>query len=85
MDNKITIGFSLENEHGDKYTSSSTVEIFYDLGDTELSVIGEQLNAFLNQCGYIRRNDNILMEDLTDEEYDALVDFLEDLREDKKV
>lgn len=82
--NKFTIGFQLENEFGELFTQSSTVEVFRDLGDTDISVIGEQLNCFLKQCGYVRRNDNIFMEDVTDEEYDALADYLEELREDKK-
>lgn len=84
MGNKLTIGFHLVNEGGDKFSSESTLEIFHDLGDTDLSVIGDQLNSFLKQCGYIRYNDHILMEDLTDEEHDALADFLDELREEKK-
>ena len=83
MDNKLTIGFHLENEFGELYTQSSTVEVFTDLGDTDLSVIGEQLNCFLKQCGYARYNDNIFMEDVTDEEYDALMDYLMEYRGNK--
>lgn len=84
MDNKLTIGFHLENEFGDKFSHESSLEVFTDLGDTDLSVIGEQFNVFLKQCGYVRRNDNIFMEDITDEEYDALADYLEELREEKE-
>lgn len=84
MDNKISIGFQLENELGELYTQGSTVEVFRDIGDTDITVIGEQLNCFLRQCGYARRNDYIFMEDVTDEEYDALADYLEELRGDKK-
>ncbi|MDO4841719.1 MAG: hypothetical protein Q3982_03470 [Phoenicibacter congonensis] len=82
--NKITIGFHYVSEFGDSYDSSSTLEVFTDLGDTELSVIGEQLNAFLIQIGYFRKNNNIFMEDLDDEEYDAVADFLADYREKKE-
>lgn len=74
--NKITIGFHFENEFGDSYDSTSKVEVYTDLGHTELSVIGVQLNAFLSQVGYIRKNTNIFMEDLSDEEYDAVANFL---------
>lgn len=82
MNNQITIGFSLEDRCGNLYSQSSTVEVFEDLGETELDVIGTQLNTFLKQCGYTRYNDNILMEDLSDDEYDAVVDYLDDLRAD---
>lgn len=84
MDDKLTIGFHLVNEVGDKFSSESTLEVFHDLGDTDLSVIGDQFNVFLKQCGYVRRNDHIFMEDITDEEYEAIADFLDDLREEKK-
>ena len=83
MGNKLTIGFHLVNEGGDKFSSESMLEVFTDLGDTELSVIGDQFNCFLKQCGYVRYNDHILMEDVTAEEHDALVDFLDELREEK--
>ena len=78
--NKITIGFHYVDTMGNTYDSSSTVEVFYDMGDTELSVIGDQLNAFLRQCGYYRRRDTILMEDITDDEYDALMMTLDEMR-----
>ncbi len=82
--NKITIGFHFEDEFGDSYDSTSKVEVRTDIGDTELSVIGEQLNAFLSQAGYIRKNGNIFMEDLSDDEYDAVAGFLALYRETKE-
>lgn len=81
---KITISFGYSDEFGNSYSQSSTVGVFHDLGERELDVIGEQLNTFLSQCGYIRKNDNILMEDLSDEEYEALADYLEELRAPKE-
>ena len=76
----FTIEFRLIDENGYEYSSSSKVPIFESLGETSLDVIGEQLNIFLKQCGYHRKNDNILMEDLSDEEYVAVTDFLDDYR-----
>lgn len=84
MDENLTIGFTLEGPEIGKYSQTSTVEVFYDLGETELDVIGTQLNCFLKQCGYSRRYDNILMADLSDEEYDALTGYLEELRREEK-
>lgn len=78
--NKITIKFELVGEVGDHYEASSTFEIYRSLGDTVVDAIGTQLNAFLRQAGFLRKNDNIFMEDISDEEYEAISDFLEDFR-----
>ena len=59
-DNAINIKFELTNAEGCHYMAESEFEVFYDLGDTELSAIGEQLNAFLSQCGYIRKNNFVV-------------------------
>ena len=78
--NKLTVGFNLIDEGGNSFYQSTTTEVYRDLGDTDLDIIGRQLNCFLRQCGYARENSNILMEDITDEEYDALAAYLENLR-----
>ena len=77
---KIVIGFHYEDEYGNVFDSSSKVDVFLNLGDTDLSIIGEKLNTFLRQCGYYRKNDYILMEDLTDDEYCELEAYLSRLR-----
>ena len=81
--NRITIGFHYVDTLGNTYDSSSTVEVFFDLGESELDVIGRQLNAFLKQSGYARNNDYILMEDLTEEEQDELIYRLDEYRSGK--
>lgn len=78
--NKLTIEFSLTDEFGNHYHASSCCGVYRDLFETDLDVIGEQLNVFLKQCGYVRYHDRMLMEDLTDEEHDALSDYLLELR-----
>ena len=78
---KITIGFSFVDQFGNIYSNLSTVEVFYDLDESELDVIGRQLDAFLKQCGYYRKNDNLLMESLSDDELDAVMSFLCNYRE----
>ena len=78
--NKMTIGFILESERGDKFSATTTADVCRHLGDTDIDFIGEQLNAFLKQCGYIRENDYIFMEDVTEEECMALADYLAELR-----
>lgn len=78
--NKITISFSLDDHFGNKYSSSTTSEIFHELGESEIDFIGEQLNIFLKQCGYYRKNNQIFMKDITEEEWSAIDDYLTDLR-----
>lgn len=82
--NKLTIGFNYENEFGDKFSSTSSSEVFECLGDTEIDFIGRQLNNFLRQCGYYRKNDYIFMEDVNEEELESLTDFLATLRKQTK-
>lgn len=78
--NKIKIGFQFTDENGNEYSSTSSFEVFYDMGETTLSEIGRQLNSFLRQCTFHCPNDYIFMESITEEEYDALTSFLEDYR-----
>lgn len=79
---KLTIGFTLEDSYGNKFSSTSTSKIYTSLGDTDFDFIGEQLNTFLSQCGYPRYGDGtkILLKNLTENEYYALEDYLERLR-----
>lgn len=78
---KIKIGFTYTDHFGSEYSASSFVEVFDSLGETDLDVIGRQLNAFLIQIGYLRENDCMLMDDLTEDECDELHSYLMDLRE----
>lgn len=78
---KLTISFNFENEFGDKFSATTTKEVFNDLGETDIDFIGYHLNNFLRQCGYFRSNDNIFMEDVTEEECEALAEYLQELRQ----
>lgn len=73
-----TIGFEYTNSFGSHFTQSSDIGLFSD--PNEIYEIGEKLNLFLRQIGYPRRNDYIFMEDLTEEELQAVGDFLWDYR-----
>lgn len=80
-ESKIKIGFTFTDRFGNEYSATSEVEMFDSLGYSEVDAIGDKLNVFLRQLGYPRNNDNILMEDLTDEEHEALLDYLYEIRE----
>ncbi len=85
MENKVTIGFEYTNEFGDHYEAKSTfMPSDYEDGG-ELNDMGEAFNNFLRQMGFIRHNDYILMQDLTEDELEAVESFLSDLREEAKV
>lgn len=83
-ENEIKIRFELETALGGRYVQESQFEVFTDLGDTEVDCIGEQLNVFLKQAGYIRKNDYIFMEDVNEDEYDALSNYLRSMRDRKE-
>lgn len=77
MGNKIRIRFEFTDEFGDEYASESYVS---KTDRRELEIIGEQLNSFLRQAGYVRNGDNILMESLTYKELEAVEEFLDEYR-----
>lgn len=74
---KMTIGFTYKSPYGNEYHNESTVSMHQM---SELETIGEQLNAFLTQIGFVREGGYILMEDLTEDEYDELYDHLYKIR-----
>lgn len=80
-ENKITVSFGFTDAFGNTFSQQSTLSVFEEHDYSTLDEIGEQLNAFLRQCGYTRQHNHILMEPITAEEYDKLMDCLFALRE----
>ena len=80
MSKKITIGFTFENEFEDRFSASTTADTLGSFGESDVGFIGRQLNTFLKQCGYLRDNEYIFMEDVTEEEMAALESYLTELR-----
>lgn len=78
----ITIGFRFVNEFGESFNAESSVSPtdFFD----DIDLIGQKLNCFLRQVGFCRQNNNILMNDLSDDELEALSDYLEEYRASRK-
>lgn len=81
---KVTISFHYVDTFRNTFDSSTTAEVFYSLGDSELDLIGRQLNIFLKQCGYFRDKDQIFMEAIDEDEYDAITSFLAEYRKGKE-
>lgn len=68
LKNHFMIGFSyFDGDSPQKYSADSVIP--KSKRDETLFDIGEQLNTFLKQIGYVRPNDYILMEDVTEEEH----------------
>ena len=76
--NKVTLKFSYTNEYGETYNAENTYEI-YDEITSELHELVYHFNNFLRQVGFIRDN-HMLEDDLTFEEYKLLEDTLRDYR-----
>ena len=76
----ISIGFNYTDRFGNSYTSNSTVEVIDDF-DSELDIIGRQMNTFLGQVGYVRHECHMLMDDVSEDERAALEDYLQKYRE----
>lgn len=79
----LTLGFNLTNEFGYEYSMKSKKEVTSDIYENDLDFFGENFNLFLKQCGYYRKNDYIFMEDVTEDEYEALSGYLRELRSSK--
>ena len=73
----ITIGFRYIDEFNNEYEATTKID---PLGENELMLIGQQLNSFLRQVTYHRPNDNIYMEDLTQEEVELVDEYVWKLR-----
>lgn len=80
----ITIGFSLStNAYDGKYILKSQIPIYYEAGNTPIEEIFSQFNIFLKQAGYVRPNDYILTESLTEDEREELEYHLSEYRMNK--
>lgn len=80
----ITIGFSLStNAYDGEYILKSQIPIYYEAGNTPLEEIFSQFNIFLKQAGYVRPNDYILPDSLTEDEREELEYHLIEYRRNK--
>lgn len=76
----IRVRFEFTNEFGDEFSQEVIHSKVIPASMSEIDIIADDLNKFLSLIGYPRRNDYILIDDLTFEEYDALQDKLAEMR-----
>lgn len=70
---KLHMSMSDTNIGQDDFTElKSNREVYYDLGETEISVIGEFINNFMRAAGYNFNEEYIYMESLTEDELEYL-------------
>ncbi len=77
---EMSIRFALDLDDIGYYEARSDFDVFYDEGETQVTEIGKALNAFLRQCGYVRQNDRIFMESVTEDECEYLDSALAEYR-----
>ena len=78
---KFSVKFT--NEFGHKFKVSTKTETYPSMGEDELRIIGDVLSDFLRQIGYSQRGDTILMDSLTENELEAVQDFLFEYRKER--
>lgn len=73
----MTIGFHFVDEYGNEYNAESSEAMF---DSSPLEIIGRKLDAFLKQISFVRDGEYILMDSLTEDEYDKLSAYLQEMR-----
>lgn len=80
-DMRIAIRLYFRNEFGSEYEISQTANTYPDLGEDEISILARTINLFLRHIGYTGFDkDMVLLESITEEEYEMLQDYLFELR-----
>lgn len=79
----IKFSAKFTNEFGHKFKVSTKTETYTSMGEDELRVIGNVMSDFLRQIGYIQKGNTILMDSLTDDELEAVQDYLFEYRKER--
>lgn len=79
----IKFSAKFTNEFGHTFKVSTKTETYPSMGEDELRVIGNVMSDFLRQIGYIQKGDTILMDSLTEDELEAVQDYLFEYRKER--
>lgn len=80
-DTRIAIKLYFRNEFGSEYEMSKTADTYPDLGEDTISMLARTINLFLRHIGYsVFDKDMVLLESITEEEYEILQSYLFELR-----
>lgn len=81
-DTRETIKLYYRNEFGSEYEMSRTAETYSEYGTDTIFTFATMINLFLRQVGYVRYDkDMVFLESVTEDEYELLRDYLQDMRE----
>lgn len=80
----IKFSAKFTNKFGHKFKVSTKTETYTSMGEDELRVIGNVMSDFLRQIGYIQKGDTILMDSLTEDELEAVQDYLFEYRKERE-
>lgn len=82
-ENKISIKFELTDENQNFFSAESRITVFEEFASV-LDELGMAFNNFLKQAGYtFFDKEYLLMKSLDGEEYEALLEYLEEYRKRK--
>ena len=79
----IKFSAKFTNEFGHKFKVSTKTETYTSMGEDELRVIGNVMSDFLRQIGYVQKGNTILMDSLTEDELEAVQDYLFEYRKER--
>lgn len=77
----VVIGFTYTDEDGASYSAESELVEFREFGDTYPSLMMQQFYHFMKQIGYEPGGTLFFDIGITDDEYDAIIKFLNEYRE----
>lgn len=81
----LDINYKDSNDGNSATSAHFERDVYYDLGETPLTVLGEIINSFIHAIGYYSFDEEtILMTSLKQEEADYLLDCLEEYRKNLK-
>ena len=83
-DSRETIRLYYRNEFGSEFEMSQTAETYSELGEDIIREFSRIINLFLKHIGYVSYDkDMVFLESVTEEEYEDLLWYLDDLRQNK--
>lgn len=83
-DSRETIRLYYRNEFGSEFEMGQTAETYSELGEDTIREFSRIINLFLKHIGYVSYDkDMVFLESVTEEEYEDLLWYLDELRQNK--
>lgn len=82
-DQREAIKLYYRNEFGGEFEISETRLMYPDMGDDTIMAFAKTINLFMRHIGYSFDKDYVFMESVTEDEYEQLQWYLNELRSEK--